>query len=411
MNQNIQGQPTSYSKWLEYVIFLLFLLGPLTGNIINVLFSVLSIDFQVTPDNILIAIPAFMFPFAITQLFSGAISDIKGRIPVLTVGLILFAIAMLTAALSFNLEMYVISNVIGGIGFGFINPVLIALMTDITPPPNIPKKMGYLGASANLGVGLGPLIASYMILISWQLIYVLFIIITCFCLVYFILVKNFPQNIPKESGIHSFLSQLSKEWRRFPVILMILSAFLISHTYIAINIWTSKTLPQAYAIDERIIGLILGLVGIGAAITGILTGFLIKKKGAKFPLTLGSLILLSSLVILLFSGDITIQERFIFFALGWILAGFSGGILFTTITYYSQVLSPKRRGALAGSLTASYFTGIAIVPMTLFPFSNNYGITGVYLAILLASIFFIIVTFLLYFYSRGVVTERVKTPD
>ena len=113
MNQNIQGQPTSYSKWLEYVIFLLFLLGPLTGNIINVLFSVLSTDFQVTPDNILIAIPAFMFPFAITQLFSGAISDIKGRIPVLTVGLILFAIAMLTAALSFNLEIYIVANIIG----------------------------------------------------------------------------------------------------------------------------------------------------------------------------------------------------------------------------------------------------------------------------------------------------------
>ena len=168
---------------------------------------------------------------------------------------------------------------------------------------------------------------------------------------------------------------------------------------------------QGIVITLVVVGIILGLAGIGAAITGILTGFLIKKKGPKLPLTLGSLILLSSLVILLFSGDITIKERFIYFALGWILAGFSGGILFTTITYYSQVLSPKRRGALAGSLTASYFTGIAIVPMTLSPFSNNYGITGVYLAILLASIFFIIVTFLLYFYSKGVVTERVKTPD
>ena len=76
MNQNIQKKPTSYSKWLEFVIFLLFLLGPLTGNIINVLFGVLASSFQVTQDYILFAIPAFMFPFAITQLFSGVISDI-----------------------------------------------------------------------------------------------------------------------------------------------------------------------------------------------------------------------------------------------------------------------------------------------------------------------------------------------
>lgn len=402
MNRNTQEQPTNYSKSLEFVIFLLFLLGPLTGNIINVLFGVLSSDFQVSTDNILNAIPAFMFPFAITQLFSGAISDIKGRIPVLIVGLILFAIAMLTAALSISLEMYIIANVIGGLGFGFINPVLIALITDITSPANIPKKLGYLGASANLGVGLGPLIASQMILIGWQSIYVLFIVITCFCLVYFIFTKRPHQNITEESGIRILLSQLSRELRRFPVILMILSAFLISHTYLAINIWTSKTLTQSHVVNESSIGIVLGIAGVGAAVTGVLTGNSIKRRGAKIPLFAGSLMLLCSLAILLVIGNVTNQERFIFLSLGWILAGLSGGILFTSIVYYSQVLSPERRGALAGLLTASYFTGIALVPTTLAPFSNAFGINGVYIVIMFASIIFIIVTMLLYFFARKI---------
>ncbi|TKJ24215.1 MAG: hypothetical protein CEE43_00600 [Promethearchaeota archaeon Loki_b32] len=408
MNQNIQEQPNSYSKWLEFAIFLLFLLGPLTGNIINVLFSVLSTDFQVTPGNILIAIPAFMFPFAITQLFSGAISDIKGRIPVLIVGLVLFGIAMLTAALSFNLEMYIVANIIGGVGFGFINPVLIALMADITTPSNIPKKMGYLGASANLGVGIGPLIASQMILISWQSIYVLFIIITCFCLIYFITVKRPPQKIPEESGIHIVFSQLSIEWRRIAVILMILSAFLLAHTYIAINIWTSKTLAEAHVLNETLIGIILGLAGFGAAITGLITGYLIKYKSVKVPLFTGSLILLCSLTILLIIGDISNPEAFTFLAIGWILAGFSGGMLFTSITYYSQVLSPERRGVLAGLLTAGYFTGIALVPTTLAPFSNAFGITGIYSAILISSVIFIIVTILLYNLAKIIISENQK---
>ncbi len=410
MHQNSQVSTTRFSKSIEFVIFLLFLLGPLTGNIINVLFGVLSADFNVTPDNILIAIPAFMFPFAVTQLFSGAISDIKGRIPVLIFGLILFLIAMIIAAISFNLEMYIIANIIGGIGFGFINPVLIALMTDITYPPNIPKKMGYLGASANLGVGLGPLIASQMILIGWQSIYVLFTILTSFCLVYFIFTKRPHQNITEESRIHILLSQLSKEWRRFPVILMILSAFLLSHTYIAINIWTSKTLTQAHVVNEILIGLVLGIGGIGAAVSGVFTGNSIKRRGTGIPLVVGSLILICSLVILLIIRDITIQERFIFLSLGWILSGFSGGILFTSITYYSQVLSPKRRGVLAGSLTAGYFTGIALVPMTLAPFSNVFGINGVYIAIMIISIIFIIVIMLLYFFTRSIVSDKKKEP-
>ena len=404
-------EPKKSSILVEVIIFVLFALGPLTGNVILVLFGVLSKEFNATPSALLISIPAFMVPFAIIQLFSGAISDVKGRIPVMIFGLIIFGFGWFIAAISFTLLMFVVANILAGIGFGFVNPVLIALMTDITPPgPEIPKKMGYLGASANLGVGIGPLIASQMILIGWQSIYVLFIVITCFCLVYFILAKRASQKRNEESGIRVLLIQLSKEWRRFPVILMILSAFLISHTYIAINIWTSKTLTQAHTVNETLIGIVLGLAGIGAAITGILTGNLIKSKGAKIPLSAGSLILLCSLVILLIIGDVSTPERFTILALGWILVGFSGGILFTLITYYSQVLSPERRGALAGLLTASYFTGIALVPTTLAPFSYTYGISGVYIAILITSIIFIMAIFLLYFYAKPAVSEKKKAP-
>ncbi len=395
MNQKVQERSSDFSKILEFVIFLLFFLGPLTGNIINVLFNVLSSQFQVTPDEILIAIPAFMFPFAITQIFSGAISDIKGRIPVLILGLSLFTIAMLTAALSFNLEIYVIANIIGGIGFGFINPVLIALMTDISTPSNLPKKMGYLGASANLGVGIGPLIASRMILIGWQSIYILFIIITFCSLIFFLISTRPPQKILEESGIRILISQLSQEWRRLIVILMMISAFLLAHTYIAINIWTSKILTQSNVLDEEIIGNILGLSGIGAAITGLITGFLIKQKGVKLPLIIGSLILFFSIMTLLIIGDISNPVIFILLTIAWILAGFSGGILYTSLTYYCQVLSPERRGVLAGLLTASYFIGIALVPITLSPFSNAFGITGIYSVILLITIIFIISIFLL----------------
>jgi len=73
-NKHLKG-----SNLIQIIIYTLFGLGPLTGNVILVLFGVLSIDFSVSPTDLLVAIPAFMFPFAIIQLFSGAISDVKGR--------------------------------------------------------------------------------------------------------------------------------------------------------------------------------------------------------------------------------------------------------------------------------------------------------------------------------------------
>ncbi|MFX1324688.1 MAG: MFS transporter [Promethearchaeota archaeon] len=391
--------------FLQFVIYLLFFFGPLTGNVIVVLFHTLSTEFSVSPNAILIAIPAFMFPFAITQLFSGVISDIKGRFPVLFVGLILFGIAMLVATLSISLEMYAIANVLGGIGFGFINPVLIALMTDITSLPNIPKKMGYLGASANLGVGIGPLIASQMITIGWRSIYILFIMITLFGFVYLIIAKRPPQKVPKESGFRILFSQLSIEIRRVVVLLMILSALLISHTYLAINIWTSRILSgPPPVINESVVGFVLGIAGICSAITGFLTGIVIKKKSIKLPIVFGFASLFVSLIIMLSIGDITKVEVFPYLAVGWIFSGLAGGTLFPLITYYSQVLSPERRGALAGLLTAGYFIGIALVPTTLEPVSIHS--IALYLTILGVSILFVIVLSLLYLSAKGVIVEQ-----
>jgi len=396
--------PSNNPKFLEFIIYIIFLFGPLTGNIILVLFHVLSVEFSASPDAILIAIPAFMFPFAITQLFSGAISDLKGRFPVLITGLIIFGIAMILAALSGSLEMYAVANILGGIGFGLTNPVLIALITDMTPPSNIPKKMGFLGASANLGVGLGPLLASQMILIGWRSIYILFTGITIFGLIYLVKSKRPAQKIPEESGIRILFSQISVELRRSVVILMVLSAILISHTYLAITIWTSRSLSGI--MDEGLVGLILGIAGVGAAIMGVLTGSTIKKKGVGLPLIIGSIFLFVALIILLILGDITQPEKIVLLAIGWTISGLAGGILFPSITYYSQILSPKRRGALAGLLTAGYFTGIALVPTTLAPLFTLYGITGVYICILGISILFVINISLLFKIARGKISNE-----
>ena len=164
-------EPERTSKLVEAIIFILYALGPLTGNVILVLFGVLSVDFSVLPNAILIAIPSFMFPFALVQLFSGAISDVKGRFPIILLGLSVFGVGMIIASFSFSLTVFIIANVLAGIGFGFVNPVLIALLTDITPGPKISKKIGLLGAVANLGVGLGPLLAGQIIEIGWRYLY------------------------------------------------------------------------------------------------------------------------------------------------------------------------------------------------------------------------------------------------
>lgn len=387
------------SKLVQIIIFVLFALGPLTGNVILVLFGVLSSEFSVLPNAILIAIPSFMFPFAIVQLFSGALSDIKGRFPVILLGLSVFGIGMIIASLSFSLMVFIIANVLAGIGFGFVNPVLIALLTDITPGPKVSKKIGILGAVANLGVGVGPLLAGLIINFSWRYLYLIFLGITVLGMLGIFMLRKTQSGTKSGVGIRTFFSHLTQEIRRLPVILLIISAFLFSHTAIATIIFTSQSFTDY--IPEATAGVILALFGVMGFIGGILTGLITKKKGIKITLLIGLITLFIADLILTFFGNNNL-EAIVFTSLGLVFMGFAGGVLMTLIMYFSQTLSVERRGALAGLTTAFQFIGIAFVPSTLEPFYDFGGISLVYLVILIVSVVLLATLLFLYKFAKKV---------
>ena len=388
---------------IQFIIFILFGLGPLTGNVILVLFGVLSSEFVIPPTALLIAVPSFMFPFAIVQLFSGAISDVKGRIPVILMGLIIFAVGMIIAAISTTLSLYVIANICGGVGFGFVNPVLIALLTDVTQGPKIPQKIGFLGAVASLGVGLGPLMAGQLATINWRLLYIIFIIITVFGIIGMLFLRKTREKSTKEGQFKIFLSHLSQEIRKIPVILMILFAFLASITYLGTLIWTSRAFTGF--IPENISGLTIGIAGIVGAIAGFFIGFIIQRKGIQFALIFSFFTLFLAEIILLFIGDSTRIDLFIPTSIALSLNGAAGGTLIPCAMYYSQSLSKERRGALAGLVTAGQFTGIALVPSIYENAFHEGGIFIVYLLISIVSLILLIDAVLLYKVSKTKISK------
>ena len=386
---------------LQVTIYILFGLGPLTGNVILVLFGILSNEFGVVPTTVAIAIPAFMFPFAFIQLFSGAVSDLKGRIPVIIFGLIVFSIGMLIAMLSTSLNLYVVANILGGIGFGFVNPVLIALMTDLSKSTDIPKKMGFLGAVANLGVGLGPILAGQLVIISWRLLYLLFILIVIFSVINLLIIRKENKtrtNRATNTEFKTFLKNLGFELKRPVVILLVLTASFASLSYLGVITWTSQALT--HSIPENLAGIIIGLAGIFGTISGITTGLLIKKIGVKIAIITGIISLFISLLILMNTGDVASFEKLPLVSLGFIFSGIAGGTFIPTVMFYSQTLSLERRGTLAGLATTGQFVGTALVPIIYEPFFNQEGILLVYFIIVIVAILLTIILGSLYLVSK-----------
>jgi predicted MFS family arabinose efflux permease len=183
------------------------------------------------------------------------------------------------------------------------------------------------------------------------------------------------------------------ELRRPVVLLLILSALLVSHTSVATIIWTSRSFTGV--IPENLSSVVLLLFGIMGFVSGNIAGITIKKKGIRLTLAIALISLIIADIILVIFGDNS-YEALVLTTTGLMFMGFAGGLLFTSLMYYSQILSLERRGALAGLTTAGQFIGIAFVPITFEPFFNSGGISLVYVVILVFSMILLVVLILLY---------------
>jgi MFS family permease len=393
-NQEKRGQ----FKFLEFLAYFIFAVGPLVGNAVLVLLGAISSDFMTNPTIILIAIPSFMFPFAFFQLFSGAISDVYGRVPVILGGLVVFGVGLFLTVLSTSIEIFVLANFVSGIGFGFVNPVILALLSDCAIPKDIPKRMGIASALASFSVGLGPFIAGQMVVLGWQIYYLMFLILVFIGIIAFLVAKRPSKKSRSDSGVRLLLANLNIELRKPIVILILLTTFLVALAHLGTLVWTSRGL--AGAIDETLIGLLLLGNGIFGAIAGSLLGLMIRRFGYGVPISMGLLTLFVGLAVFIIIGEIALVSSIPLVLLGLALVGWAGGLLFPTMITISQVISPERRGVLAGIVTFSFFLGSAINP-TLYEPLFNLGMNWVYIGILVVSVILLMFSILLFRKIKG----------
>ncbi|HUF26046.1 MAG TPA: MFS transporter [Gemmatimonadaceae bacterium] len=101
--------------------------------------------------------------FSVAQLLSaplwGRVSDRYGRRPALLIGLGASAIAYVVFAFADSLWLLLLSRLVQGAGGGTVG-VIQAYVADATEPQDRAKSLGWLSASSNLGVMIGPVLGS-----------------------------------------------------------------------------------------------------------------------------------------------------------------------------------------------------------------------------------------------------------
>ena len=104
--------------------------------------------------------------FTVAQLLSapmwGRFSDRVGRRPTLLIALGAAAIAYLIFGFAHSLLVLFISRIVQGAGGGTVG-VIQAYVADSTDPKDRARALGWLSATTNLGVALGPVLGSFAI--------------------------------------------------------------------------------------------------------------------------------------------------------------------------------------------------------------------------------------------------------
>ncbi len=107
---------------------------------------------------------------AITQVYSGMITDKFGRKPLLVWSMFLSCATYVILALLVKADSHVlllmITFIISHVTIMLIRPTFFTIVTDLTPREKLTKAYGMLRAGINVGWALGPAIGGYLLIVA-----------------------------------------------------------------------------------------------------------------------------------------------------------------------------------------------------------------------------------------------------
>jgi EmrB/QacA subfamily drug resistance transporter len=156
----------------------------LDNTILNIALPTLSRDLNASISDLQWLVDAYTLVFASMLLTMGAVSDRYGRKRALQIGLVLFGLGSLAAALSSgSLELILIRGFLGIAG-ALIMPSTLSIINVTFPTKERPQAIAIWAAIFGLGFGFGPVVAGALLkFFSWHILFLINIPIVIIALI------------------------------------------------------------------------------------------------------------------------------------------------------------------------------------------------------------------------------------
>lgn len=346
----------------EVIVYVAGFTGPLAGNMVLSLLGTLGLAWGVEPVDILLSIPAFMFPFAVMQLFSGTISDAYDRRSTLLFGLALYAAGSGMAVFSTSLNIFIVTRVVQGVGYAFVNPVLVALLSEIAGPSRQGTTMGYFGSATTAGVSVGPLLGGAFAGIDWRLAFLAVALLAVALFVAVWRAFKADRRGPGRMSLSAVGAQLSSAVKDWHIMRLSGAGFLAFMAFAGVISFVSEYLDTGpLSLTPEEIGVALSASGVVGIFFAPIAGALVDRRGPRCCVAVGFILGGVAALLMQYAGSYSA-----FIAL-LVLSGMGGSFVWSSLLTMVVAVPVSMKGTASSVFNSLRFLGFALSPIVLTP--------------------------------------------
>jgi DHA1 family bicyclomycin/chloramphenicol resistance-like MFS transporter len=170
--------PDAHTLWraprwaLAALLACLGMLGPFSIDTYLPAFAGIGQSIGATPVEMQQTLSAYLFGFAVMNLFHGALSDSFGRRPVVLWGVALFTLASAGCALSQHIGALVFFRAVQGMSAGAGIVVSRAVIRDMFPPADAQRVMSQVTIYFGIAPAIAPMVGGFLFVnVGWHSIF------------------------------------------------------------------------------------------------------------------------------------------------------------------------------------------------------------------------------------------------